>query len=62
MEAKEILHADVLDILFDGRNKAYGAYALRRTYNRRLYYGLAGSALVCLMFIVANIFASTKNR
>lgn len=60
MEAKEILHADVLDILFEGRNKAYGAYALRRTYDRRLYYALAGTALVCLLFIVANIFASSK--
>jgi len=60
MEAKKILQADVLDILFEGRNKEYGAYALRRTYDRRLYYALAGTAMTCLLFIVANIFASSK--
>ncbi|MEN9340179.1 MAG: hypothetical protein RIQ62_1491, partial [Bacteroidota bacterium] len=25
METKDILNADVLDIIFEGRNKAYGA-------------------------------------
>jgi periplasmic protein TonB len=36
MEVNKILTADVLDIIFDGRNKAYGAYDLRKTYNNRL--------------------------
>jgi len=36
MEKSTILTADLLDILFDGRNKEYGAYDLRRTYNKRL--------------------------
>src|SRR5687767_3597029 len=36
MESSTILTADVLDILFEGRNKEYGAYDLRRTYNKRL--------------------------
>jgi periplasmic protein TonB len=36
METNKILSADVLDILFDGRNKEYGAYALRKGYNGRL--------------------------
>lgn len=36
MEANKILQADVLDIIFDGRNKDYGAYNLRKTYDRRL--------------------------
>ncbi|HEX6426861.1 MAG TPA: energy transducer TonB, partial [Niastella sp.] len=36
MEISTILTADILDILFDGRNKEYGAYDLRRTYRRRL--------------------------
>lgn len=30
MEANTILYADLLDILFDGKNKEYGAYQLRK--------------------------------
>lgn len=40
MEINKILTADVLDIIFEGRNKAYGAYDLRKTYNRRLTLAL----------------------
>jgi periplasmic protein TonB len=36
MEINKILSADVLDIIFDGRNKDYGAYDLRKTYNKRI--------------------------
>ena len=36
MDASKILSADPLDILFDGRNKAYGAYDLRKHYRERL--------------------------
>lgn len=41
MEKTAILHADLLDIVFEGRNKEYGAYELRRTYNRRLKVSIA---------------------
>ena len=36
MEANKILNADFLDILFEGRNKEYGAYELRKAYNKRM--------------------------
>ncbi len=36
MEVNKILNADILDIIFEGRNKEYGAYDLRKTYNKRL--------------------------
>ena len=36
MKPDLILHADVLDILFENRNKEYGAYELRNHYNNRL--------------------------
>lgn len=36
MKAEDILHAHELDILFDGRHKAYGAYLLRKQYGKRL--------------------------
>lgn len=40
MNSNEILKADVLDILFDNRNKQYGAYVLRKGYNKRLSIAL----------------------
>ncbi|MBS1974458.1 MAG: hypothetical protein JST13_08905, partial [Bacteroidetes bacterium] len=36
MQPEMILQADVLDIIFDNRNKEYGAYELRCHYERRL--------------------------
>ena len=36
MKPELILKADMLDILFENRNKEYGAYPLRRDYNGRL--------------------------
>ncbi|MCA6499902.1 MAG: energy transducer TonB, partial [Chitinophagaceae bacterium] len=40
MDINKLQTADVLDIIFDGRNKEYGAYDLRKTYNKRLTYAL----------------------
>lgn len=36
MKPESILHADILDIIFENRNKEYGAYELRTHYNERL--------------------------
>ncbi len=36
MEPIAILNSDPLDILFENRNKSYGAYPLRKYYNRRM--------------------------
>ena len=33
MDINKILTADVLDLIFEGRYKEYGAYELRKTYN-----------------------------
>ncbi len=40
MITDHILQADLLDIVFDNRNKHYGAYTLRKQYNDRLYKAL----------------------
>ncbi len=45
MDANKILSTDFLDLLFEGRNKSYGAYELRRGYNKRLWTALGGTAL-----------------
>ena len=54
MTSHEILKADLLDILFDNRNKQYGAYALRRQYDSRLSMalGIALSTIVLLIFFL----------
>ena len=36
MRTEQILSADILDILFENRNKSYGAYNLRKYYGNRL--------------------------
>jgi protein TonB len=35
MDLKKILNSDYLDILFDGKNKNYGSYELRKKYQKR---------------------------
>jgi protein TonB len=61
MEIQQISRADILDILFDGRNKDYGAYQLRKTYNRRLTKALAGMASICLLLIGGYTLAGRSN-
>ena len=60
MTNKEILNADVLDILFENRNKAYGAYALRKEYNHRLGWALGGCLGFCLLLVMINYFGSNN--
>ena len=36
MEAQKVLQTDLLDIVFEGRNKNYGAYALRQSYEKNV--------------------------
>ncbi|MEJ7611105.1 MAG: energy transducer TonB [Ferruginibacter sp.] len=51
MEANKIMNADFLDILFEGRNKSYGAYQLRKTYNSRM-----GKAIIAMLSILLLVF------
>src|SRR4029078_1320930 len=59
MEANKIMNADILDILFEGRNKEYGAYELRKTYNRRMIRSLLLMLAICLLIFVGSIIAKT---
>ena len=60
MEANSILQSELLDILFEGRNKEYGAYALRKTYNKRITNAIAITILACLLLFVLSLFAGSK--
>jgi len=62
MESSTILTADILDIIFDGRNKEYGAYDLRRSYSRRLTVSITVMlSVICLLFI-GFAFAGRKTQ
>src|ERR1700741_5019776 len=56
MTNKEILRADLLDIIFKKRNKDYGAYAIRRGYNHRLLAAMGAAMSVILLFVFINVF------
>jgi periplasmic protein TonB len=58
MEANKILSSDVLDLIFEGRNKDYGAYDLRKSYNRRITRALLITASVALLALLGSILAS----
>lgn len=61
MDANQILKSDILDIIFSGRNKEYGAYDLRKTYNRRITIALIATlVLVALVFAIQAIAKNFK--
>jgi periplasmic protein TonB len=62
METNKILTANVLDIIFDGRNKLYGAYELRVTYNSRLKKSLLLTATFFLLIFLTTVFAGNRKK
>ncbi|MGV3657450.1 MAG: energy transducer TonB [Chitinophagaceae bacterium] len=63
MEPNKILKSDVLDLLFENRNKDYGAYNLRRTYNKRINAALLITFGAVLLIILASfVVESTKSE
>jgi len=57
MEANKILGADILDIIFDGKNKEYGAYQLRKSYKKTLTKALVITGLALLLVLLGTVFA-----
>lgn len=62
MEANKILQSDLLDIIFEGRNKSYGAYELRHSYNRRIKVAVITMACICLVFITGVLLANSGGK
>lgn len=60
MTNKEILQASLLDIVFENRNKGYGAYTLRKDYNTRLLIALAAGMSFILFFILISLFGKSQ--
>ncbi len=62
MEANKILSADILDIIFDGKNKLYGAYQLRKTYNKTLTKALIITGSILLLVFIGSVLANIINK
>ncbi|MGZ5247437.1 MAG: energy transducer TonB [Flavitalea sp.] len=59
MEVNKILTADILDLIFEGKNKEYGAYELRKSYNKRLTVSIIGMLLLVGLLLLG-YFISNK--
>jgi protein TonB len=62
MEANKILQADILDLVFEGRNKDYGAYELRKRYNKRITMALIITAALAFVAIAGSVLAKQFNK
>ena len=61
MESNKILQADFLDIIFEGRNKEYGAYELRKSYNKRITRALVAMIGICLLVFLTALLANDND-
>src|SRR5450432_3027888 len=62
METNKILNADILDIIFDGKNKQYGAYELRKTYNKRLTKAIIITLALVLFAFLGTVLSNIIDR
>jgi len=60
MEPHAILYADPLDLLFENRNKSYGAYPLRKYYPQRLMISMAIIISLVIMFSFIFLFPNSS--
>lgn len=56
MNQDTILQSNLLDIIFENRNKAYGAYTLRKAYTKRLMLALLGMIVIAVLFSLLVLF------
>ena len=60
MKREIILRADVLDIIFEHRNKDYGAYELRKYYDRRLLKAVV--LMICMVSLLSAFTLLPKKK
>lgn len=58
MDPQRVLEAPLDDIIFEGRNQAYGAYFLRKIYNRHLFRSLLVALIVTVLGTAAPLIAN----
>lgn len=62
MDANKILSSNLLDLVFENRNKEYGAYDLRKTYNKRIWLALIITCSIALLAFVGVIIANSAKE
>jgi periplasmic protein TonB len=62
MKPELILQADILDIIFEDRNKEYGAYNLRKNYDRRMMKAMSGVVILVAIIFVMNSGRHSDNK
>ncbi|MBX3257828.1 MAG: energy transducer TonB [Chitinophagaceae bacterium] len=62
MEKNKILSASFMDILFEGRNKSYGAYELRQKYGSRLSSAIIGTIALASLIVLASFVSGRFNK
>lgn len=60
MNSPIIPHSNYLDVLFEGRNKAYGSYMLRNSYDSRMKQAGAALLLLCAFLSVFALFKRSE--
>jgi len=58
MDTNKILSADLLDLVFDNRNKDYGAYELRKNYQTRITKALVFTGIFVLLTFTGVVLAN----
>ncbi|RYD83670.1 MAG: energy transducer TonB [Sphingobacteriales bacterium] len=53
METKQIASSRIEDLIFENRNKAYGAYDIRQRYNRNVGIATAVAVSLLLLFLIS---------
>ncbi len=62
MNSETILKSDVLDIIFDERNKHYGAYPLRKFYPNRIKFSLFVMLGIVIVFSAFTLMPGSKKN
>lgn len=62
MQTNKILSAPLIDLIFDGRNKEYGAYDLRITYEQRIKKALLVTFSIAVLAIGGTALAGTSKK
>lgn len=56
MKPEKILESDMIDIVFENRNKDYGAYELRKNYSRRINKAIGFTASLVVLLALSQSF------
>jgi len=62
MKPNNILSASLIDLIFDGRNKEYGAYYLRNTYEQRVKKALIVTFSIVFLVVWGTALAGKSKR